>query len=68
MQISTMTTVPLQFPESSYRFELDIMIIDDDIVEMTERFIVSVELRTPVRISDASNLNATVFILDDEGT
>lgn len=70
MQISNGTiVVPAQLSENvSYWFELEIVIIDDEILEMNEAFIVSVDLLTQVGVSDDSILNATITILDDEGT
>ncbi len=44
------------------------MINDDEILEMSETFTVSVDLLTQVSVSDASILNTTITILDDEGT
>ena len=69
MQISNnVITVPVQLSENaSYWFELEIGIINDDSVEMNEIFTVSVDLLTPVGVSNASNLNATIIILDDDG-
>ena len=37
-------------------------------LEMNEVFTVSVDLLTQVGVSDASVLNATIAILDDDGT
>lgn len=68
MQNSSMIVVPAQSPETSYRFELEIGIIDDDMEEMTETFTVSLDLLTQVGVSSASNLTTTVMILDDDGT
>ena len=68
MQNSSMVVVPAQSPETSYRFELEIEIIDDEMEEMTETFTVSLDLRTQVGVSNASNLTTSVTILDDDGT
>ena len=70
MQISNGTiVVPAQLSENaSYWFELEIVIIDDEILEMSEAFTVSLDLLTQVGVSDDSILNATITILDDEGT
>ena len=62
-----MILVPAQFPETSYRFEFEIMIADDGIEEASETFTVSLDLLTQVGVSNASNLTATVMILDDDG-
>lgn len=67
MQNSSMILVPAQFPETSYQFEFEIMIADDGIEETSETFIVSLDLLTQVGVSNASNLTATVMILDDDG-
>ena len=67
MQNSSMILVPAQFPETSYQFELEIMITDDGIEETSETFTVSLDLLTQVGVSNASNLTATVTILDDDG-
>ncbi len=67
MQNSSMILVPAQVPETSYRFELEIVIIDDDIEEMSETFTLSLDLLTQVGVSNTSNLTATITILDDDG-
>lgn len=67
MQNSRMILVAAQSPETSYRFALEIEIIDDDDEEMTETFTVSLDLLTQVGVSNASNLTTTVLILDDDG-
>ena len=67
IQNTTMIVVPAQIPGMSYTFELELDIIDDDIDEMTETFTVSLELLTQVGVSNASNLTASVTIMDDDG-
>lgn len=53
-----------QVPETSLNFGLTIQIVDDEEVEPTEAFTVSVQLLTPLNVS---NITATVFIQDDDG-
>jgi hypothetical protein len=67
MQNSSTILVPAQVPETSYRFQLEIVIVDDEMEEMSETFTVSLNLLTQVGVSNASNLTATITVLDDDG-
>ena len=61
------TNVSAQYPNSTLVFTVVIQIVDDDMIELTERFIVTLQLLTSVTVANNSNLMATIVILDNEG-
>ena len=56
-----------QYPDSSSTFTLMLQIVDDDILEEMERLTLTLQLDTPINLTNDSYLTATIIIVDDEG-
>ena len=61
------TRLDQQYPDSSLTFAVMLQIVDDDILEGTERLTLTLQLVTSINIRNDSSLTATIIIVDNEG-
>ena len=64
---SAIISIPAQYPDPFLTFEVTIDLADDNQTQLPERFSVSLQLLTPLIVSDDSNLTTTIIVIPDNG-